>query len=125
MGRLGVSARKRDYFYWRGGLYQTRNSAPTPTRLGPSLLPSALSPWQVAQFLRNSARPSSSVCVEMPAAAWASLVGASAEYAPPVAARAVRSSTTGANRWRRRRETAPRTRRSTGGVVGRVTCSLT
>src|SRR5512139_467785 len=58
--------------------WKSTAAAPTPTRDGPSELPSAFTPWQLEQLRRNSAWPSSMLWVETPDAASAWGEGASA-----------------------------------------------
>ncbi|BDZ53153.1 hypothetical protein GCM10025870_02260 [Agromyces marinus] len=55
--------------------WKSTDAAPTPIRLGPSAVPEASSPWQVAQFAWKSFLPSSMVACEVGAAsAWAVVV---------------------------------------------------
>jgi hypothetical protein len=56
--------------------WKSTEAAPTPISVGPSVVPSALSPWQLEQLRRNSERPSSTCEVLLVAAASACGVGA-------------------------------------------------
>src|SRR5450759_185875 len=65
--------------------WKSTAAAPTPARLGATLVPSAWRPWQVAQLARNSFLPA--VTSFAAAAAACAGPGARREYSPPVATR--------------------------------------
>src|SRR5690606_1676011 len=76
--------------------WKCTEAAPTPTSDGARSVPCASSPWQVEQFVRNSASPVS-ICSWL--AVWAVAgSGVSAAYATPVKIRARSRRTTGADR---------------------------
>src|SRR5690625_2425994 len=76
--------------------WQCTEAAATPTSDGARSVPWASSPWQVEQFVRNSASP---VSISSWLAVWA-VAGSevTAEYATPVRIRARSRRTTGASR---------------------------
>src|SRR5690625_3089866 len=76
--------------------WKCTEAAPTPTSDGARSVPCASSPWQVEQFVRNSACPVS-ICSWLAVCAVAGL-GVSAAYATPVRIRARSRRTTGAAR---------------------------
>src|SRR5690606_29686174 len=80
-------------------IWKSTEAAPTPISEGATSVPSPLSPWQVAQFVRNSSWPASTSSVASPAAASAGW-GAKAAYMAPVRLRASRTNSAGANRLR-------------------------
>jgi hypothetical protein len=73
--------------------WKSTDAAPTPMSVGASLVPSRLSPWQLAQLAAKSLEPSST------AASWLAEVSAVADvvksaYAPPVLRSPMRMSAT-------------------------------
>src|SRR5947209_5713757 len=96
------------WFCWAGmrpvPTWKSTAAEPTPTRLGPSLEPCPLAPWQLAQPTEYSFLPSLMArdCAESSACAFGA--GASAAYSPPVAASARSRTTSAARGWRRRAE---------------------